>query len=175
MYIHTNIAESSESVPKDECLISPIVQVVSENLKNNELKQNTGLYTVNIPHCLQDTSMSHKVKVHHLSSKIQPHGKEEFARAAEQPQHGTFDIHKQSISIYTNNFSTFVCTSCGNLCQSSIFSLMFARLTPLIEAQKTTVDMKIFLGSPLFSIQEFRNVSKLINAVDVNVLFERII
>ncbi len=161
MQIQTNITRSSADMPDSECLISPIVELVFEKLDSrSHLPEKMGMCAVNIPHCLTDSSQWSWAKVHHISSKTQPHKNDEFSRTQTTPVHGTFDIHEKNISVYTTSFSKFVCTSCKNVCEGAILSFIFGRLTPLPGEDKSTVDLKMFMGSPLFAIADFENVRK---------------
>ena len=158
MHIQTNLTPDECSA--DECFISPVVHVSLQKLKTNKADPFVmNLCKLNVPHCLPDGSYWNRVKVQH-ESHTQPADIEEFTRVQNQPTQGTFEVHNHHISIYTRNFSKFTCTSCGKVtCGTSVLSFLFGRTTTFEALNKTAVDMKMFVGGPLYSLQDFANVS----------------
>lgn len=164
VHIQTHSATEGFSVPDYECVISPAVEITHQQLKQDKDKQsNIGLCRLNIPHCLKNRSIFDQVKVYHIGTSSHLTDVEELDRVEKQPTHQIFDINQSHINVHTEQFSKFICTACGQTeCQSSVLNLLFARMASAQEQKKTSVDMKLFLGSQLFSIQDFKNVSCLV-------------
>ncbi len=161
MYICTNTTASSADLSESECLISPIVEAAFQKLNSRRNEQDDmKMCALNIPHCLRDKAHWSEANVYHLCSKTQPHDKVEFSRTQTATVHGTFDIQEKNISVYTKSFSKFICTSCKNVCEGALLSFIFGRLTSLPGENRSTVDLKMFVGSPLFAIPDFENVRK---------------
>ncbi len=161
MHIETGLSETTEEIPGNECLISPVVAVNFEQLKTSkDLQRPMGLCTLNMPHCMRNNYTQSEVKVHHISSWQGNVAREVFTRTGHEPRHGTFIVHDQIICIHTSSFSKFICTNCKKTsCNSSVLSFLFARFKAWPEQNRTTVDFKLFLSSHLYRIKDFVNVN----------------
>ncbi len=163
MAIHTDLLHSASLIPEEECFISPVVQVdhILLHTKMGE-KHCPGLCKLTIPHCSKDKHLEKIVKVRHHKDGTDESTPEEF-RCVEGTSgihaHGTFIMHTNSVSVYSNSFSKFTCSSCrNNSCQADVLTLMFGGVSPFPSLQNTSVDFKLFLSSNLYIIKDFKQV-----------------
>ena len=156
MGVHTDHTKFKSILREEECFVSPVVEVKRKNLTNESLPVNA---TINIPHCLTETTSLQYIRVkkgdscHSITFT-------ELKKADElNAKDARYCIDKNFVRISTQEFSEFICTSCKNTCQAKIRVFLFAALRAWKRNKVTTLKLKSFLCSQLFRIAVYRNVS----------------
>ena len=155
MGVHTDVSKFKNFVEEEECFVSPVVEILH---KNEDDAVEPKSHTVRIPHCLSDASQLQLIRVRRgRSSNNAP-----FQYISPKDRFHTNDdgylVDHQHITIFSQKFSEFVCTSCHTTCKGTIKLVLFGKLTAWARKNVTTVQMKSFLWSPLFRIADFRRV-----------------
>ena len=104
-HAHTGIQHFLSHIPEDECLVSPIAEYhcVYKNEKQDKSKHK---FKIILPHCIRDRDALSSFRVRYGDiSKNKPF--EEI---------NWFQVDDSYITIYTNAFSQFICTSCQRIC-----------------------------------------------------------
>ncbi len=150
MTVHTDITNFLSSIPEDECIVAPVVEVVSVRSGEGNL-QNTPnvVYIINVPHC-------RSAKVLAKSLNIRRFGLQE---ASGTNLAGTCEVGDLFLRFKTTQFSVFVCTSGEHSCDAEILVSIFGKLNPFPDEGLTTVDVKAFLLSELYKINDVMHVS----------------
>ena len=155
MGAHTDVSRFKSFVAEEECFVSPVVEILH---KTEDDAVEPESHTVRIPHCLSDASQLELIRVRRGRSSnnapfrhISP--KDKFHISDDQ-----YFVDRNYITILSRQFSEFICTSCKNTCKGTIRLFLFGNLNTWGKKNVTTVKMKSFLCSPLFRINEFRQV-----------------
>ena len=153
-YIYTSFKPASIVIPRDECIISPVVRFnVQEDENNNSSVSPEFKFKVTIPHCLTDDSPV-KVRCGNILES-----KRSLRKVPKGPQDGTrtpyYTVDERHITLYTNHFCDIVCTSAKKVYNSSLLILPFGSLEQDLEGQ-THAKVKVFLCNLLFNLTEYR-------------------
>lgn len=152
MAVHTDVTEFLTIIPDDECVVSPVVEVIRVQRQKKRYKL---AYVLKVPHCLKGTSAGKSMQVRRHGSKSQS-----FELASDHsPDSGEFNVEAGFVEIYTSNFSKFTCTSKEHSCDAQILVSIFGKLRAYPEEITTTVNVKVFLLSQLYLIREVMQVS----------------
>ena len=138
-------------------LISPTVEVHHKNIHG---EQDAKIHTVKIPHCINKSDLWDYIQVGKFNvsnNKAQIQMIPLQDKNKKQDEYYTID--KDSIRVYTKRFSEFICTICKKSCQASIMAFMFGKIEDVLGSKITTVQLKVFMGSDLYRIKEFKDVS----------------
>lgn len=172
--VHTEFSKLKELLTDsmgDECVISPIVDVKFSSLESNLGEtQPRQKCTLSVPHCIQEQAKWQHIRVAHHSAAGNNALVEHMSwNRSHVPALNTFRVTPNFIHITTDTFSKFVCT-CGEVvCRARIFIFLFVKLDKqraegllgfLWGKGTTTVDINTILGSNLYTLQDFKNVSK---------------
>ena len=160
MGVETDFTDFKHVVEKQECFVSPVVEVLhykDENSTCQELK----LHTLRIPHSLQNQDLLHLIRVR--QGKSSNGASFEYISNSDvfKGSRNTFSTSDKFITISTSEFSKFVCTSCETTCDGTLKVLLYGNLNTSRNKNLTTVKINSFLCSPLFHIAEFREVGVL--------------
>ena len=145
---------------EEECIVSPVVEVKFSPLQKFWQKSEPDRPCIlRIPHCVDRDEFLDHIRVTQHSR----HNTSEIIRQLPQNQRftplkeGTFSVDEKFVRIVASNFSFFRCTSCKTVCPATVLMFLFGKFDR--EASSTSVDITAVLGSSLFSLQEFKNVS----------------
>ena len=158
MRVHTDDTRFPGVIPDDECIVSPLVEVEHKTLSEEVKGKEPLLYAIKMPHSLRYTTGCETVRVRRVEkfdSKVSIYEVEESRKEGD-----SYKIDQKFITIYTRQFSIFVCTSCGNTCQAAVMLFLFGKLEPRQEADDTLTKIKSFICSNLYCIKDFREVSE---------------
>ena len=167
MGVHTDVSKFKNVIEDKECFVSPVVEILHKTEDDIEEPES---HTIRIPHCL-DASKLQLIQVRRGRS---------FSNAPFQhisPKHKVhtndagYIVDHNYITIFSRKFSEFVCTSCNNTCKGTIRLFLFGNLNAWGRKNVTTVKMKSFLCSPLFMIDDFRQVGILANISTDRLMF----
>ena len=171
--IYTNF----NHIPKDECFVSPVVEVVhsSFNFRRPDI-----IHTLKIPHCLPEQDMWKSFKVRQWSgdeyrelrnflpkkdikklSKFRQWSGDEHRgdeHRGDEHREGCFYVDEHFITIQTRTFSKFTCTVCKNVCQFRPHVFLCGELLFWKEPYETTVKIITYISTYLTSLKEFRKV-----------------
>ena len=104
-HAHTGIQHFLSHIPENECLVAPIAEYHCV-YKNENQHKNEYLFEIMIPHCIRDRDA--------LSSFRVRHG--DIYKNKPFEEINWFQVDDSYITIYTNEFSQFICTSCERIC-----------------------------------------------------------
>ena len=104
MTVRTDLFNFKDSIRKDECFISPVVEVLAP------AETSTSSYILRIPHCLDEKDDKSKVNVR----MIHENGNEVFVPERAECTDGVlfFDIDPDFIELHTTHFTQVICTIC---------------------------------------------------------------
>ena len=148
-----------KSIPKEECLISPVVFLHAEDVC--EQKESAEYrYKAMIPHYLPVGHNLSSVKVR--CGNIKRGSLREIGR--EKPQDGTipyYEVETNYVTLHSNHFCDVVCTSTEKVCTTKVIALPFGLLckedtTSIIT---TRMKMKTYMCSYLYSDSNLQSVS----------------
>ena len=148
--VHTDHTRFSGVIPVEECIISPLVEVEHKMLSDEATEQGLPLYFIRIPHKLKNTSGYQAVrvrKVNKIGNEISFQELQEWTGTANENH--VHEIDKNFITIFTTNFSTFICTCCQNSCQATVMLFLLGCLETRQEANDTLTKIKSFICSDL--------------------------
>ena len=162
MKVKTDLS-SFDSIPDDECFISPIVEVLAP------AETSTSSYTLRIPHCLDEDDDRSKVKVRMIHENRNP-----AVPPVEVPKGngGTlyYTINNRFIELHTTHFTTIICTICQNPyhCRGRISNFWFANFET--EEKKVDeglclvhdVEIRPYFGGVLHATVDFTKVFKIV-------------
>ena len=130
-------------IPEDECLVAPIAEY--HCVYKNE-GQDEDPFKIMIPHCIRNRDALSSVRVRHGDIyKNKPF------------QEISFRVHESYITIFTNEFSQFICTSCERICYGQGKAFVFGNLIKYPSLQPLS-SVRLYLCSPLYNIKDFRKV-----------------
>ena len=153
--VHTDPTPFLHAIPQSECLISPIVEyhLVSDDKLGNIW------FKIKVPHCLRKWGDLKSIKVKHGDI----HKGVPFTELPSRNCH--YEVDLNHITIHTQGFSQFICTSCKNICQAEARAFIFGSISPLIETRPITAALRLYLTSALFKIQDYNQVSSSVNEI----------
>ena len=126
-HIHTNYTCFRDVIPRDECIISPMVEFHSQELSvDDDMGQYQ--YTIRIPHCISNREQLSAIRVRYGDiyrpasfKKIESKKSKKKKRST----HAWFEVDERFVTIHTDHFSHFTCTFCNKICDASIISLLY--------------------------------------------------
>ncbi len=130
-HIHTDFNKFLNVIPSNECFISPIPDFTNlpENPNADEAFSRKR-FIIKIPHCIKRTDQLKHIKVRQGDI----HTGEDFRVISQKPRNSTinpastrtyYEVDKHFVTIYTCQFSQFVCTSCQKTCDGNVTALLF--------------------------------------------------
>ena len=153
--VHTDHTMFPSVIPKEECIVGPLVEV--EHLGTIKKTSKT-MYKLQIAHCVQNQDLWEFIRVR----RGDPNKGIEFTELTQREKHvGASDyyvIDENYITIFTSHFTLFTCTNCKNSCNATVMAFLVGELEHLLEYGVTKVKVKAFLCSDLFTIADFKNV-----------------
>ena len=163
--VHTDQSQFHGVIPDNECIISPLVEVENipfQEIDDKEVAEKI-MYLIDIPHSLSDEDMWHQelwkfIKVRHGNMYKSGLFREIPTRNERQDSGAYYEIKSRFITVYTDHFSEFICTICKNVCTASVTVFLIGKLVPLGENEKTMVEIKPYLCSSLYKIEDYREV-----------------
>ena len=155
--VYTDCSRFKKFIPDAECLVSPIVEYSVKELEVEEFVSECKCQII-IPHCLHKQEQLPSIRVRYGDlGKRDPF--QLITSALGHSQNDPYyEVDEKSIRIFTNNFSTFICTSCDKVCDASIVSFMFGSLKSFPEDDESLVKVKTFLCSSLYNLHIFTQV-----------------
>ena len=159
--VHTDHTRFNGVIPENECIIGPLVEFGHLGEKENE-EEVEKHYEIRIPHCIPDKELWKHIKVRNGSifNKRKPF--QEVPRKDNSPNAELYyQINEHYIQIFTRHFCHFTCSLCNYSCSASAMVFLFGKLAKSLATFKTSVQVKAFLCSKLFSIADFTVVSAL--------------
>ena len=163
----TNNSEFSKQIPDNECIIAPMVEfelhsILPHNTHEHEPRHH---YMITIPHCVDDDSAWDLIKVKKFNSNNTNELVDITQYDARQSQETFYVIEEQCIRIYTKHFCNIICSTCQqSKCRDSIMVFFYGLIRPTQEGQ-TSILIKLFFCSFLFSIADYREVGYSQNSI----------
>ena len=158
---HTNFESVRRAIPQKECLITPVVQLhTTELTQDQEDQDSTGYkYKVTIPHYLFKRCNLSCIKVRHGDIN-KPNSlitlKNGITDKEELP---FYKVEGNTITIFCNYFCDVMCTSTNKICTSRILALPFGRICTESSNAQTHTKLKIYVCSFLYTDQNLKLVS----------------
>ncbi len=163
--VHTEFSKCTELLPPEEgpeCIISPVVEAVFSPLEEHASENHPrGRCRLKIPHCVDNDKLWKHVKVTQYGLEGDEQVSRDLTRNRDSKDQteASFSVDEKFVTVETDNFSKFVC-SCGQTtCQARVLMFLFGRLDQLDDEDLTTVDVNVILGSYLFSMKDFEEVT----------------
>ena len=156
MSSHTNHSKYKGMLKAEECIVSPTVEVVSRATRDTRLMP--GPHVLNIPHCLREESQLQLLRVEKadLEQSIPfhpiPHTDDSLVTQ------DSFSADLTHVRITCSSFSVFTCKTCKTTCQSTVKALLYANLDPWPSRNVTTLQLKAYMCSYLYRIEDYREV-----------------
>ena len=145
-HTHTGIQHFLSHIPKDECLIAPIAEYQCVHKDENRSKSKSP-FKIMIPHCIRDKAALSSIRVRHGDIyKNKPFEETNW-----------FQVNDSYITIYTNEFSQFICTSCQRICHGQGKAFVFGNLIKYPSLLPLS-SVRLYMCSPLYNIKEYRKV-----------------
>ena len=159
MGVHTDSTKYDGIVSKEECVISPVVKVIHQESNVQNKDEEPGTHLLSIPHCLRDRSLFNLMRVKKADIEHSIPFQEIPQKDEDETDENSFSVGPTHVRVSCRSFSEFVCTTCKTTCQSTLRAFIFANLRPWPNLNITTLEVKSFLCSYLFRIDDFRQVS----------------
>ena len=156
--IHTNCTQFKNLIPDTECLISPIVEYSVMELDVEEYVPQYK-YQISVPHCLQKLEPLSTIRIRCGDMEKKISFQIISCQEAQPDSSPYYEADEHFIRIYTNHFSTFICTSCEKICDAPMVAFLFGSLRLFVENGETFAKMKTFLCSSLYDLQAFQEVN----------------
>ena len=153
--IHTDLSRHEETLPDNESLIGPSVQVQLSRVLGNI--ENQAQFIMKIPHCLQTKDFIN-VRVRRVDEKRNDAVHDILTKEQTKGNIPYFEVNSSHVIIHTNHFSEYVCSSSGEECLTSIMAFPFGCLTRTENI--SDVEVSVYLCCSLYKIQDFKTVSK---------------
>ena len=134
--VHTDHSMFRETVPDYECLVGPSVQV--EHLPSTCANANL-VHILKIPHCIKDRDEWDFIKVRKGDLHTATPFRELQQRQQRSHRHDYFVVDEQYITIYSRQFSLFICTSCNYKCYGTAMVFILKQLMPSDTIEDTKV------------------------------------
>ena len=161
--INTGLKSIRETVPRKECLVSPIVHFHITELSSTEIKPK---FKATVPHVASSDQLSSlKVKSGDIRS---PESMQDVKKGKqEKKDEPYFEVHPNTVTLNANSVCDIMCTSDQKMCTSKILAVPFG----LMEIEEianqsendikllTYVKVKTFLCNHLYSYPSYRDVS----------------
>ena len=156
--VHTDHSRFVHAIPREECIVSPMVEFHLLSSLVPEETEPKHQYTIRIPHCVPEEAHWKYIKVR--SGDI--HGDSEFTEIkrfdGKKIQGTCYQIDKRFITITTTHFTDFTCTLCENSCCPNLAMLfLFGSIKHNVQ-RKTQLEIQPFLCSFLYIITDYREV-----------------
>ena len=149
-YIHLDPKLFLHEIPKNHCLIAPIVEY--HCYASNQCVTNKPLwFKIKVPHCIAQKDHLQSVQVRHGDI----HKGIPFTKLP--TRESFFLVDEKYIIISTTHFSQFICTSHKKTCKDRGEALLFGRLTRW-PGNPSMADLRLFLLGPLLRIRDYREV-----------------
>ena len=143
-----------EYIPKNECIIAPMVDFYCHSTKKTNEKEP---YGIRIPHCLTDDSNLEHVRVRKVErSNLQRHiNIPKYDRKGNQQTY--FDTDEKYVTIFTPHFCQFTCClDCKHeWCKDRAMVFLYGSIRPADNA-RTLVHIRPFICSFLYKIEEYK-------------------
>ena len=152
-HIHTNHGPFLQEIPEDHCLVAPIVEYHYEATKH--LSNKNVIFKIKVPHCVTRKEDLKFIQVQHGNI----HNGVAFTQLPTFNSY--FKVGENYITIYTRQFSQFICTSCQDVCHGQARAFMFGKVTPRTTLDPTT-SLRLYMCSPLHNIRDYKKVSGMI-------------
>ena len=156
--IHTDCTQFKNLIPDTECLISPIVEYSVKELEVEEYFPQYK-YQICIPHCLQKPEHLSTIRIRHGDMEKRNSFQIISYQEAQPDSSPYYEADEHFIRIYTNHFSTFICSSCKKVCDAFMVAFLFGSLRLFVDDGETFAKMKTFLCSSLYNLQAFQEVN----------------
>ncbi len=160
-YVHTDPRPFLPYIPKNECLIAPIV----DYHLSSGAQTNSGWFIIKVPHCQKLNHSSVKVRHGNVYERSAGHFRtldqyqtEADGFAAPGSLSAFFTVHSHYILICTKTFSQFICTSCDLVCQGQGQAFVFGKMLKDTAAGSVT-SLRLYTCSPLHVIKDYREVN----------------
>ena len=157
-HVHTNFPRLKD-VLDEECLISALIEVHKCRFLNDNNSKQIQHFILRIPHCLPDSSQLKDIKVRKGDMQRMDQIFELERRLPIAGMEGDhFIVDDRFVTVFTTSLSVFICSMCNKKCTADVKMFLFANLEWWPEPNMSTLKIKSFLCSHLFSIKEFRKV-----------------
>ncbi len=154
MAVHTETSIYQNLIRDNECVVAPLIEV------NTTCESPSEDYILSIPHCIADSNLWKLLKVRKHVRKVRKANDNRYSKKKGHCKKCTsFTVHDKFIKVQCKDFSLFTCTICKQVCQSTVLAFVFAKLRNWTHNQTiTTVDVRTFLCSYLYNIEDYRQV-----------------
>ena len=154
--IYTDLEAAECAIPKQECVVSPVVAFKVKLQSSSESDQPR--FTATIPHCLPEKSDLSLIKVRCGKDNHKGLFREIVRKEDECPAETPYyEVDTEYIKVYTDHFCPIVCTSENKICDSSLVILPFGSLDH-IDDNQTIVKVKVYLCSYLYNMMVHQQV-----------------
>ena len=143
---HTDVKNFLSHIPEDECLVAPIADY----------------------NCIYKLFPGTRNPLESLSSIRVRHGNIYKNKPFEETN--WFQVNDSYITIYTNTFSQFICTSCERICYGQGKAFVFGNLIKYPTLPPFS-SVRLYVCSPLYNIKDYRNVRQWGDTVSGQILF----
>ena len=153
--VYTEFSRFRGVVPKDECMVGPVVEIHVEELgeKQEAVRDH---YKIKIPHCLTKKEQLSSIKV--KSGNI--YSKRKFVKLKTKKKNRnrsiSYEVDEKYVTIHSTHFCQFVCSTSEQICKRSIMAFAYGSLKQL--GQHSHVKVNVFLCSDLYRLPEFKRV-----------------
>ena len=158
-HIHSNFETIRRAVPRNECLVSPVVRLHIEELGHQRnLEQYK--YMVTIPHNLPPDCDVSTVKVRYGNIE-QPRLLKELGQnkplGTAEPY---FEVKSDVIEIHSNHFCDIISSCDGTICKSKVIAMQFGSICKEKDSTevRTYVKIKTYLCNYLYSSETYKSV-----------------
>ena len=151
--VPTDSSRFTGIIPKEECIIGPLVEV--EHLTDQDMEIKSQMYQIKIPHCIPEKNLWKYFRVRHGNIYKSVPFQELPSKKMKSEAYYVVDTHY--ITIYTPSFSQFICTICKRICTSMITFFVTGNLE-LTARSMSLMKAKLYLCSKLYEIPHFQRV-----------------
>ena len=165
--IHPNFSAIRSILPAKECIISPPIHfstyTLAESkdpaLMEHDVDQNKEKrrykYQVTLPHCAPNDVDFEHIRVRY-GNILKPESLKEAARTPTDERLPYFEVHPRFITLYTNHFCVWICSSEKKICDKKLQILVYGNLRD--HTEETYAKIKVFLGNYLYERRDMRKV-----------------
>ena len=165
--VYTNPAPFLPYIPQSECFIAPTIGYSVWPLKYPQQRTSiSNIFRVTVPHVAKEPHLRNSIIVRKgdiAVAKSEQNFKainrlQGAAAIGNQQEKDTshYYVLDSEVLIYTRAFSQFTCTTCEKACEAGGYALIYGGMAE--GATDMIVKTRIFLGSPLYDIVDYKLV-----------------
>ena len=174
MKVHTDHFESKSPandlkfkavITSEECIIGPPTEVEYIPLQTQTPTKPKQLYRLKIAHCLSDQNLWEHIIVRRGDVHRSRPFREVPRRNGDDEEDVGFEVDNRYITIHTDGFSQFICTCGRTVCTAAVMVFIMGNPAPCVDDDETTIHLKNFLCSPLYKIEDYKEVLSVLCAL----------